>query len=72
MLICIYAVFSLISVVQMLRFSVAGPMVYISTFSFVIVATLVILATAAFLWGIDWSQVLDVGSVLASPFALPQ
>ena len=69
-LIVIHAIASFISIVQMTRFSVAGPMVYVSTIGFLAVSLLVILTTGAYLLTVDWSQALDVGSVFST--VLPQ
>lgn len=68
----IHALISFVSVVQMIRFSVAGPMVYVSTIGFLAVSLLVILTSGAFLLGVDWTQTIDFGLILSNPFALPQ
>lgn len=66
-LLLVFLVMALFSVVQMMRFGIAGSMVYISTLSFWVVSAIVIVATASFLLTVDWSQSLSFGQFFSSP-----
>lgn len=64
----LYAIMSFISVIQMVRFGIAGSGTYLSTVLFLCVAFLVIFGTGWFLIGTDWTQGVNAFSWLeASP-----
>ena len=64
-LIGIYALLSLISMIQMIRFGVMGSMTYFSTALFVVVAALALGLTALYLINVDWSQSLNLATLLS-------
>lgn len=63
----IYGILSLISIMQMIRFGVAGTMTYISTFLFVAVAAFVIVGVGLYLLTVDWGLSLDFSKMLQPP-----
>jgi hypothetical protein len=65
-LLAIFSLVALVSVIQMLRFGVAGPGTYVSTGFFLIVVALVVGSTLLYLTGVDWSLGLTLGDVTAS------
>lgn len=68
----IYGLLALVSIVQMVRFGVAGSMTYFSTVIYVVVAFIAIGATTLYILTVDWSLALDVGGIFAgSPFLSP-
>lgn len=68
----LYGILALISIMQMVRFGVAGSMTYFSTAIYLVVALIAIGATAAYLMTVDWTLALDLGGVLnATPYLTP-
>jgi len=63
-LLAIFAAVAFISVIQMLRFGLAGPGTYLSTALFLVVAALVVGGTLFALVGVDWSLGLSLGQAL--------
>ncbi|MEO5927740.1 MAG: hypothetical protein ABIO72_03390 [Patescibacteria group bacterium] len=66
-LLAIYALLTLVSVIQMVRFAVASSMTYFSTAVFLIVAVLAIGATCVYLATVDWNLALNLGSLFQAP-----
>ena len=66
-LLVIFLLFALISVVQMLRYSVAGTTAYITTSVFIGVVAVTIFSTGLFLVNVDWSQGFNLGSLFQMP-----
>lgn len=62
-----FSVMALVSVVQMLRFGIAGTMAYISTAGFLILSFFVIAGTGLYLLNVDWSLSLDLTKIFAAP-----
>ncbi|MBU1348473.1 hypothetical protein KJ781_00175 [Patescibacteria group bacterium] len=56
----IFTFLALVSVVQMLRFGVAGPGTYLSTVTFLAVTGLVLGGVGLYLAGVDWNATLDI------------
>lgn len=66
-LLAIYAIISLISIIQMVRFGIASSMTYFSTAVFLIVALIGIGGTCFYLATVDWSIGLDIASIFRPP-----
>ena len=60
----VYGILSLLSIIQMLRFAISGPMVYLSTFLFILVSLAIIGGTGLYLSHVDWSLPMNLGSLL--------
>ncbi|MBP9864099.1 hypothetical protein KBC54_01450 [Patescibacteria group bacterium] len=56
----IFGIMAFISVVQMLRFGVAGFGTYVSTGAFLSVTLLVILGCSLYFISVDWQQTLNL------------
>lgn len=68
----IYGILALVSIMQMVRFGVAGSMTYFSTAIYIVVAFIAIGATAAYLLTVDWNLALDLGGIFtATPYLSP-
>ncbi|MFA5936027.1 MAG: hypothetical protein WC787_04215 [Patescibacteria group bacterium] len=63
----IYVLLALVSMTQMIRFSVASSMTYFSTGVFLLVAILVISVTGIYLMTVDWTLGLDMGNIFQGP-----
>lgn len=57
---CFFGIMSLISVLQMVRLGIAGTGTYLSTATFLIVSTIVILAVGSYLITVDWQQTTNL------------
>lgn len=65
LLLLAYAILSLISIIQMLRFALVGKMAYFSTFIFLAVAAVIILIVSIYLMTVDWTLNLSFGEIIA-------
>ena len=63
----IYGLLSLFSVIHMVRFSVAGPASYAATSFFLIIAATGVVSTLLFFMSVDWSQSIDLGTMVNLP-----
>lgn len=52
----LYGIMSLVSVLQMVRYGIAGSGTWLSTVVFLVVAFLVMLASGWYFLGVDWQQ----------------
>lgn len=66
LLLAVFALLALVSVVQMLRFGIAGPGTYLSTALFLLVVAAAVGGTLLCLSGVDWTLGLTLGNV--TPF----
>ncbi|MBI5654830.1 hypothetical protein HZC53_04230 [Candidatus Uhrbacteria bacterium] len=68
----IFAVMSLLTMMQMLRFGLAGLGTYATTFIFLAVSVAVVLGSAFYFTGVDWNQSADIfGGLVSSPIFNP-
>lgn len=67
----VYAILAFFSVIQMLRYGVAGPMSVFSTGIFLVVAVLVIAGTGLYLLTVDWSLGIEIGGLTDASFLTP-
>ena len=68
----LYAVMSLASVLQMLRFGIAGFGTWASTSLFLLVAFVVIAGSGFYFMSVDWTQTVDVFTWLGHTPIFPQ
>ncbi|MFH1077720.1 MAG: hypothetical protein V1745_00345 [Patescibacteria group bacterium] len=59
-LLVVFGLLAFISVIQMLRFGVAGSGTYLSTAVFLAVSGLVLGGVGLYLAGVDWNATLDI------------
>jgi hypothetical protein len=59
-LLAIFGFMALLSVIQMLRYGLAGVGTYLTTTAFFLATFLVIVGTSAFLVSVDWQQNIDL------------
>lgn len=62
----LYAIMSFLSVLQMVRFGVAGSGTWLATMAFLVVAFFVIAGSGFYFLTVDWHQSLDVLSIIGS------
>lgn len=62
----LYAIMALISVLQMVRFGIAGSGTYLSTVLFLCASFLIVFGTGWFLIGVDWTQGVNAFGWLGS------
>lgn len=68
----IFAVMSLLTAMQMLRFGLAGLGTYASTFVFLAFSVVVVLGSAFYFTGVDWYQPVNIfGSLIDSAIFNP-
>lgn len=67
----IYAMTAFISVIQMLRFGIAGMGTYLSTGIFLSLSLVVILSTSLYFLTVDWQQGVNIFSRLSTTFINP-
>lgn len=60
-----YGLAALFSVIQMVRFGIAGAATYVSTAIYMGIAGLVIAACLLYFLTVDWSAILDVGGIVS-------
>lgn len=71
-LIAIYAILAFVSIVQMTRYAITGPVTYLSTTVYLIVASVVIFGILLFLFTIDWNTAIDLRTLIPTPsFGIP-
>lgn len=58
-LLAIHGLMALLSVIQMMRFGIAGPGTWLTTTAFFVVSFVAIFGTSAYLISVDWSQAPD-------------
>lgn len=64
----IFTIMSLLTMMQMLRFGLAGLGTYASTFIFMAFSVVIVLGSAAYFAGVDWNQTADIfGGLMNSP-----
>jgi len=70
--ILIFGVMSLLAILQMMRFGIAGLGTYASTFVFMALSVVTVLGCVVFFSTVDWSQGVDLfGGFVDSPFFNP-
>lgn len=68
----LFGAMSLLAVIQMMRFGIAGLGTYASTFLFMAVSVVTVLGCAVYFSTVDWSQGVDLfGGLMGSPFFNP-
>jgi len=68
----LYGVMALVSMLQFVRFGVAGTGTWLSTITFLVVALCVVFGTGWYLLGADWMQTLNLFGSLSSSVPLIQ
>jgi cellulose synthase/poly-beta-1,6-N-acetylglucosamine synthase-like glycosyltransferase len=58
-LLAIYAIFVLLTLIQMLRHGLPSPFTYVSTFIFIAVIAAVVLGSGMYFLGVDWNQTVN-------------
>lgn len=59
-LLAIYAIFVLLTLIQMLRHGLPSPFTYVSTFIFIAVIAAVVLGSGMYFLNVDWNQTVNV------------
>ena len=59
-LLAIFGLMALLSVIQMLRYGLAGPGTYMTTLIFFVATFVVVFGTSAYLLTVDWTQQIDL------------
>jgi len=67
-LLAFYAVFVLITLIQMLRHGLPSPFTYLSTFIFIAVIAAVVLGCGMYFLNVDWDQTIHVLSGVTGLF----
>lgn len=65
-LLAIFAIMALLSVIQLLRYGIAGPGTYLTTTLFLVVCIVTVVGASAYLVTINWQQSIDVLGSLRS------
>ena len=63
-LLAVFAFVAMLSVIQMLRFGIAGAGTYLSTTLFLAISFIVIFGTSTYVLNADWQQSVDLFSGL--------
>lgn len=67
-LLALYGVFVLITLIQMLRHGLPSAATYVTTFVFLLVTAGVVIGTAWYFTGVDWSVTIDLAPERILPF----
>ena len=65
----LYGIMSLLAIMQITRFGVAGAGTWLSVLLFTVVAFVIIFASGWYMLGVDWSQSVDLFGWLAGASA---
>jgi len=68
----LFAIMSFLSILQMVRFGLAGLGTYASTFLFLAITVIAILGSTVYLASVDWNQSVNIfGGLVNSPYFNP-